>query len=76
MCNILESAVINSASSMWSLPVVTVTNKDGRPPFCVDYRALNHKMKTDRSKLPKIEEIFDNIKDSSIFTTLDLFAEY
>ena len=53
-----------------------VTKKDGNPRFCVDYRKLNAVMKRDRWPMPRVDEIFDEIKGSSVFTTIDLFQGY
>jgi hypothetical protein len=39
---------------------------------CCDYRMLNKISVTDRYVLPTFEDIFDNIKDVGVYTTLDL----
>jgi hypothetical protein len=39
---------------------------------CYDYRMLNKISVTDRYILPAPEDIFDNIKDAGVYTTLDL----
>ena len=72
----LEAGIIKPYVSAWSFPVVIFQKKDGKPRFCVDYRTLNHKMKPDRWPIPKIEEIFDDLKGNTHFTTLDLFSGY
>lgn len=72
----LWAGIITPASSAWSFPFFIATKKDGKPRFCVDYRALNLVMKADRWPLPKVQEIFDDLGDSSFFTTLDLFTGY
>lgn len=52
------------------------SKKDGKPRFFVDYRSLNRVMKADRWPLPKIEELFDDLQGSAVFTALDLFSGY
>ena len=74
--DMLEAGIIVPASSAWSFPVVIASKKDGKHRFCVDYRTLNRVMKADRWPLPKIEEIFDDLEGSTVFTTLDLFSGY
>ena len=74
--NMLKAGIITRSVSAWSFPIVIVTMKDGKSQFCVDYRALNRKMKADRWPLPKIEEIFDDLEGSTVFTTLDLCSGY
>lgn len=53
----LEADIVTPASSAWLFPVVIAGKKDGKPRFCVDYRALNERMKADQFPLPKIQEI-------------------
>ena len=72
----LEAGIITPSVSAWSFPIVIASKKDGKPRFCVDYRTLNRRMKADRWPLLKIEEIFDDLEGSAIFTTLELFSGY
>ena len=72
----LSAGIITPSTSAWSFPVIIATKKDGKPRFCVDYRALNQVMKPDRWPLPKIEEILDDPEGANVFSTLDLFSGY
>ena len=72
----LEARIITPAESSWTSPVVIATNKDGSPRFCVDYRKLNSVIHADRWSLPRVDEILDDMKGSSVFTTIDLFQGY
>ncbi len=40
--------------------------------MCGDYRPLNLVTPQDRYPMPILEELFDNIEDSNIFTIVDL----
>jgi hypothetical protein len=40
--------------------------------MCEDYRPLNLVTLQDRYPMPVLEELFDNIGDSNIFTIVDL----
>lgn len=71
---ILEAVIITTSKSAWSFRVVIDTKMDGKSRFSVDCRALNQRMKADRWPLPKIEEIFDELQGSKVFTTLDMFS--
>ncbi len=44
----LNADIITPVESSWTLPIVLVTKKDGRPKFSIDYRKLNAVMKLDR----------------------------
>ena len=72
----MDAGIIVPASSDWSFPVVIASKRDGSLRFCVDYRSLNKVMNADRWPLPHIEEIFDDLRGKTVFTTLDLFTGY
>ena len=72
----LRAGIVKHANSAWSFPVVIARKKDGSPRFCVDYRQLNERIKPSRWPIPHIEEIFDELRGSHVFTTLDLFSGY
>lgn len=65
--NMLESGIITPASSAWSFTVVISTKKDGIPPFCVDYREFNQRMKYDRFLIPQINDILEYMGVQNIF---------
>ena len=50
--------------------------KDGSPRFCVGVRKLNTIMVAERWPLRQIDEILDDMRGSSVFTTIDLFQGY
>ena len=72
----LEAGIITPSRSAWSFTVVNASKKDGKPRFCVDYRALDRVMKAYRWPLPKIQEIFDDLSGSQFFRTFDRFSGY
>lgn len=72
----LNELIISLSFSAWYSSVLIMTKMDRRSRFCLDYRALNRRIKADRWVLVRIKEIFDGLNESSIFTVLDLFAGY
>lgn len=72
----LKASIISPAPCSWSFPVVITARKDGKPRFCVHYRALNAKMKADFWPIPMIEEIFDELGGAEYFSILELFTGY
>lgn len=74
--NMLRAGIITPTASHWPFPVFIAQKKDGKPRLCVNYCTINRQMKADRWPLPRIEEIFDELRLDSVFTTLDLFAGY
>lgn len=43
---------------------------------CVHYCKLNSKTKRSRAPLPKIDDVFDQLRDASVFSSLDLTSGY
>ncbi len=72
----LTAGIITPVEPSWTSPIVLVTKKDGIPRFCIDCRKLNAVMKQDRWPLPLIDELFDEVKESTVFKTLDLCQRY
>jgi hypothetical protein len=60
----LAAGIIKPTISAYASPLVLVTKKDGKPRFCVDFRAINAVIKPDKWPLPRIEEILDDLEDS------------
>ncbi|CAF4775454.1 unnamed protein product, partial [Rotaria sp. Silwood2] len=67
---------IEPSTSPWCSPVVLVRKKDGTTRFCVDYRKLNDITVKDSFPLPRIDDIFDQLSQSTYFTTLDFKNGY
>ena len=50
--------------------------KDGSLYLCIDYRKLNKVMIKNRYPLPRINELFDQIKGAKVFSKIDLKSRY
>ena len=53
-----------------------VKKKDGTLWLCVDYRQLNKMTVKNKYPLPKIDDLFDQLKGASIFLKIDLRSGY
>ncbi len=73
---LLLACIITPVESLWTSTVVIVTEKVRSPRFCVDYPKLNSVVHADRWPLPRVDEILDDMRESSVFTTIDLFQGY
>ena len=69
---LLEKGFIRPSVSPWGAPVLFVKKKDGTLQLCIDYRQLNKLTVKNKYLLPKIEDLFDQLKGASIFTKIDL----
>ena len=74
--DLLANGWIRKSYSSYSSPMVCVRKKDGGLRLCIDFRKLNKKTIPDRQPIPRIQEIFDNLKGNSWFTTLDMSQAY
>jgi hypothetical protein len=53
-----------------------VEKKDGTQRMCVDYRSLNEVTIKNKNPLPRIEDLFDQMKGASVFSKIDLRSGY
>ena len=53
-----------------------VKKKDGTLRLCVDYRQLNKMTVKNKYPLPRIDDLFDQLKGESVFSKIDLRSGY
>ena len=53
-----------------------VKKKDGTLRLCVDYRQLNKMTVKNKHPLPRIDDLFDQLKGASVFSKIDLRSGY
>nr|GFB82681.1 retrotransposon protein, putative, Ty3-gypsy subclass [Tanacetum cinerariifolium] len=64
------------SSSPWGAPVLFVKKKDGSFRMCIDYRELNKLTIKNRYPLPRIDDLFDQLQGSSVYSKIDLRLGY
>jgi hypothetical protein len=57
-------------------PVIFVEKKDGTRRMCVDYRFLNEVTIKNKYPLPRIENLFDQMRGAKVFSKIDLRFGY
>jgi hypothetical protein len=67
---------IRLSSSPWGAPVLFVEKKDGTQQMCIDYRSFNEITIKNKCPLPRIVDLFDQMKGAGVFSKIDLISEY
>ncbi|GJS74920.1 putative reverse transcriptase domain-containing protein [Tanacetum coccineum] len=63
-----DKGFIRPSSSPWGAPVLFVKKKDGSFRMCIDYRELNKLTVKNRYPLPRIDDLFDQLQGSSVYS--------
>ena len=74
--DLLDKGVIRPSVSPWGAPVLFVKKKDGSMRLCIDYRELNKLMIKNKYPLPRIDDLFDQLKGAVCFSKIDLRSGY
>jgi hypothetical protein len=71
-----EKGYIRLSTSPWAAPMLFVEKKDRTKMMCIDYRSLNEVMIKNKYPLPRIEDLFDQLRGASVFSKIDLRLGY
>nr|GEU93466.1 reverse transcriptase domain-containing protein [Tanacetum cinerariifolium] len=71
-----EKGFIRPSSSPWGAPVFFVKKKDGSFRMCIDYSELNKLTVKNHYPLPRIDDLFDQLQGSSVYSKIDLRSCY
>ncbi|GBN05579.1 Transposon Ty3-I Gag-Pol polyprotein [Araneus ventricosus] len=72
----LNNEIIRPSNSQWSSPLHLATKKDGSYRPCGDYHQLNAQTIPDRYPIPRLEDFHQILKETKIFSKIDLFKAY
>ncbi|GJV92578.1 putative reverse transcriptase domain-containing protein [Tanacetum coccineum] len=71
-----DRGFIRPSTSPWGAPVLFVKKKDGSFRMCIDYRELNKLTVKNHYPLPRINDLFDQLQGSSVYSKIDLRSGY
>ncbi|GJX69206.1 putative reverse transcriptase domain-containing protein, partial [Tanacetum coccineum] len=71
-----DKGFIRPSSSPWGAPVLFVKKKDDSFRMCIDYHELNKLTVKNRYPLPRIDDLFDQLLGSSVYSKIALRFGY
>ena len=74
--DLLDRGLIKPSSLPYGAPVLLVKKKNGTYRMCVDYRALNKITIKNRFPIPRVDDLLDKLRGSTVFSKIDLKSGY
>ncbi|GKB11131.1 hypothetical protein Tco_0845054 [Tanacetum coccineum] len=71
-----DQGFIRPSTSPWGAPVLFVKKKDGYFRMCINYQELNKLTVKNHYPLPRIDDLFDQLQGSSVYSKIDLRLGY
>jgi hypothetical protein len=73
---LLNKGYICPSVSTWGAPVLFVNKNDGTLRLCIHFRQLNKVTMKNKYHFPRIDDLFDQLKDVEVFSKIDLRSFY
>ena len=72
----MDKGFIKPSTSPWGASILFAKKKDKTLPLCINYRQLNRIMIKNRYPLPRIDDLFDQLKGVRVYSKIDLRTGY
>ncbi|KAL6332901.1 hypothetical protein AAG906_019413 [Vitis piasezkii] len=76
LLKLLSKGFICPNTSPWEAPVLFIKKKDDTLRLCIDYRKLNRVTVKNKYPLPRIDDLFDQLKGAKYFSKINLRIVY
>ena len=73
---LIDKGFIRSSTSPWGAPILFAKKKDKTLRLCIDYRQLNRVTIKNRYPLPRIDDLFDQLRGARVYSKIDLCTGY
>ncbi|KAL4346328.1 hypothetical protein GQ457_17G011190 [Hibiscus cannabinus] len=73
---LLDRGFIRPSTSTCGAPVLFVKKKDESLRMCIDYRQLNKMTVKNKYPLPRIDDLFNQLRGATVFSKIDLRSGY
>nr|GEU79557.1 putative reverse transcriptase domain-containing protein [Tanacetum cinerariifolium] len=73
---LFDKGFIRLRSSLWGALVLFVKKKDGMFWMCINYKELNKLTVKNNYPLPRIDDLFDQLQGSIVYSKIDLRSGY
>jgi hypothetical protein len=73
---LLDLGLIHPSVSPWGAPIIFIRKKDRSWRLCIDYHQLNKATIKNQYPLPRIDDLFDQMKGAMVFSKIDLRSGY
>ena len=74
--DLLDKGFIRPSTSPWGALILFAKKKDKTLRLCIDYRQLNKVTIKNRYPLPRIDDLFDQLKGARVYFKIDLRTGY
>ena len=73
---LVDKGFIKPCVSPWGAPMLFVKKNDRTMRLCIDYRQLNKAIIRNKYPLPRIDDMFDQLQGTIVFSKIDLRSGY
>ena len=73
---LLDKGFIRPSTSPWGAPVLFAKKKGKTLRLCIDYRQLNRVTIKNRYPLPRIDDLFDQLRGARVYSKVDFRTGY